>query len=98
MSDKRRAQLAEREEVRRIVLDRDRSCRAAGRAPGPCRQFRGRKPLEVHELWPGAGRSTSWLNPDDCIAVCPSHHDWITEHPADAERLGLLRRGWRSTT
>lgn len=30
----------------------------------------------------------------NCIAACQRHHDWITDHPADAYELGLVRHSW----
>lgn len=29
---------------------------------------------------------------DDLITLCRRHHDYVTEHPADAYEAGLARR------
>lgn len=89
VSKKRRNQMGSRKAARDDVLRRDRRCRAALIAPGPCGTRPGRYDLEVHELTRGAGRGSAWLNPDLCIAVCPAHHDWITTNPKEAIQLGL---------
>lgn len=91
MSPKRRRQLAERARVRDIVLERDGGCRAQG-APGRCGTLPGRPLMEVHEIESRGRNPHAWLDPDLCVAICPRHHDWVTEHPADAEKLGLYQR------
>jgi hypothetical protein len=32
------------------------------------------------------------------VALCPLHHDWVTDHPRDATELGLLASGFRPPT
>ena len=88
-SKKRIAEAPTRAAVRAEVLDRDRGCRARGIAPGPCAARPGRAPLEVHEVVSRARRPGGHLDPENCLALCPGHHDWVTEHPTDAEALGL---------
>lgn len=94
VSRKRKRDLGKRNEVRLVVLERDRTCQADGLAPGSCATYGGRASLEVHEVLARSQSSISWLTPADCIAVCPKHHDWITEHPLEAKALGLRRSTW----
>lgn len=90
MSKKRRALLARRAEVRQVVLVRDRVCQAAVFVPEvACGFLPGRPGLEVDELRGGSRRATEWLDPEDCQAICPVHHDWKTDH----KKLYLTRRG-----
>lgn len=44
---------------------------------------------DVHEVL-SRGRGGSITDPDNCIAVCRPCHDWIGQHPALAQELGLL--------
>jgi 5-methylcytosine-specific restriction endonuclease McrA len=94
-SEKRRLEAGEREHVRLAVIRRDGGCVAIRRgAPGPCRSpWADRPELEVHEV-KSRGRGGSYLDPGNCVAVCQSHHDWITEHPVEARDLGLLIHSW----
>jgi len=92
ISAKRRGQTAERARVRAEVLARDEVCRASTLGLGPCARYGDRAPLEVHEIVP-RGRGGDWLDPDNCAALCPKHHDYVTDHPAEATDLGLLASG-----
>jgi len=96
MSDKRRAELPRRAEVRREVLERDGSCVAAGLVPEvACSSPNPDRPrLEVDEI-AGRGRGGDWLDPENCQALCQAHHDWKTREPAKAEALGLTRKAPR---
>jgi hypothetical protein len=85
VSKKRSAQQDARAECRRIVLGRDRMCR------GDC----GRPATEVHELGRGAYRQSCWLNPELCLGLCRECHQWVTEHPLEAQDRGLALPGWR---
>lgn len=91
VSDKRRAQAGEREQCRETVFARDRTCRGTGATRVQC----GVTPTEVHELGRGAYRTSCWLNPELCIALCRACHQWVTEHPTEAQILGLALPGWR---
>lgn len=95
VSKKRRAAMPDRERVRLAVIDRDRGCVVAAMGvpeAGPCGQRAGRAMLEVHEVIP-RGRGGDWLDVDNCIALCPAHHDWVTNNPASAAEYGLVRSG-----
>lgn len=102
MSKKRKAEMPARADTRSTVLARDRGCVAddmvhvlmadGRRVTVPHGQIGGRAPLEVHEIRGGADRSTTYLEPDWCIALCPVAHDWIGSHRDDAVELGLLAR------
>lgn len=48
--------------------------------------------LQLHHV---KNRSQGGTNDDDNLrAVCGTHHNWITEHPADAHEVGLTRWSW----
>lgn len=34
------------------------------------------------------------VDPDNGRLLCTAHHNWVTEHPADAHDLGLHRWSW----
>jgi 5-methylcytosine-specific restriction endonuclease McrA len=106
MSPKRRNQLAERKQVREQVLERDGGCvfwdRAwcsAGWLPGDLvgAPTRCTDTLEVHEVIPRSAWAAGWLVPDNCVTLCGGpngHHAWVTDHPAEAHRLGLHGFSW----
>lgn len=91
VSKKRAAQNLAREECRQTVLARDRQCRGAGITPVLC----GRTATEVHELGRGPYRRDCFLEPDLCLGLCRWCHQWVTEHPLDAQELELALPGWR---
>ena len=91
VSDKRRGQAKEREQCRETVLSRDLTCRGCDVAPVSCTRI----PTEVHELGRGSYRSSCWLNPELCLGMCRHCHQWVTEHPREAQLLGLAWPGWR---
>jgi len=73
--------------TRDLVLARDQGCRGAALVPHvAC--FGG---LDVHELLTRA-RGGSITDPDNCVALCRGHHNWVHDHPADATAVGLLRK------
>lgn len=87
MSKKRKSQLPQRKEVRRIVLTRDMlSCRAKFLVPS----IECHGPLDVDEIVP-RGRGGDWLDIENCQVLCRAHHTWKHDNPADAERLGLTK-------
>ncbi len=96
-SDKRRSEAAARAQVRIDVLARDGECIPANRGmPGPCEVYGGRAPLEVHEIAARGTHPGSHLDPDLCVATCPSHHDDLTNATGRllelARKLDLRRR------
>ena len=91
VSKKRAAQAGARAECRKVVLARDRQCRGHGITGVACRVF----PSEVHELGRGAYRQSCWLEPELCIGLCRPCHQWVTEHPTDAQSRGLALAGWQ---
>ena len=91
MSKKRAAQAEERAACRQAVLLRDRVCRGRGATRVQCAVT----PSEVHELGRGSYRSSCWLDPELCIALCRPCHQWVTEHPTEAQVLGLALAGWQ---
>lgn len=91
ISKKRQDQAEARAECRRIVLERDRTCRGLHSTPVRCQVV----PSEVHELGRGSYRETCWLDPELCIGLCRPCHQWVTEHPHDAVEAGLAMWGWQ---
>lgn len=51
-----------------------------------CSWLPDRRQLEVDELRGGSHRSTEWLDPDQCRATCPFHHDIKTTHKREVLR------------
>jgi hypothetical protein len=88
ISKKRRAQLAERKQVREFVLARDNGCIGAALVSWvPCAG-----PIDVHEVVRRSQDSTAWLNPELCVSLCRAHHDYTHHNPGVAYQIGLLRR------
>lgn len=86
MSDKRQSTLAQRREVREQVIKRDQECRLKDHSP--C--FGD---LDVHEVLTRA-RGGDPLDPNNCVALCRTHHDFAHRNPKWAEEVGLLRHSW----
>lgn len=91
MSAKTRARIPGRQECRRIVIERDKTCRfwAAFNfmPPGeyevpPC----GGRP-EVHE--PARRGNCDFTDPAECILLCERHHAWVGRNIDLARRIGL---------
>lgn len=88
MSDKRRAEIPERDRVREQVLRRDNYlCVAADLVPSVACWGH----LDVDEIKPRSDGG-DYLNPDDCQSICRAHHDWKHAHHKEALALGLWRR------
>lgn len=86
-SKKRIKEGPRREEVRRIVLERDMGlCRAKFLVDF----LTCSGPLDVDEVIP-RGRGGDHLNPDNCQVLCRAHHRWKHDHPKEAEELGLTK-------
>ena len=103
MSPKRRSQLAERKQVREHVLERDGGCvfwerayDSTGWLPGDLvgAPTRCTETLDVHEVIPRSAWAAGWLSIGNCVTLCRTHHEWVTEHPAEAHRLGLHGFSW----
>lgn len=94
MSERRRAEAPERAAVREIVLVRaGRQCEAIDLVPEvSCWHPDGRGALDVHEIVPRSAWRAGYLDPDNCLALCRAHHDWIDHHPERALALGLRGR------
>lgn len=80
MSEKRKAERAERALVRAEVIRRAGGrCQYENVVPEiPCGFLPDRRKLEVDELRGGSYRSIEYLDPDSCRATCPRHHDYKT--------------------
>jgi len=84
-----------RDRVRTEVIGRDGGCVAEGIPGIPHGQIPGRATLEVNELQRGSGvRQRVYLDPDWCIALCPTAHDFVTTHYKEAEDAGLYLPSW----
>lgn len=46
---------------------------------------------DLHEIVSRA-RGGSIVDPENVVPLCREHHRWVTEHPLEAEKLGLSRR------
>lgn len=91
MSEKRKAEKPKRDRVRQEVLARDGGCTGRGVLPGRCASpFPDRPRLEVHEVISRGRWAKGYLVPENCRALCQVHHDWVTEHPDEAEKEGFL--------
>jgi hypothetical protein len=95
VSKKRAATFSARRECVRIVLERDLGCRFWARmnAMGPPKNLVVDAPvcwgpIDVHE--PGhRSQGADPTDPDQCVALCRAHHDWVHDHPLRAAPLGL---------
>lgn len=90
VSARRLAERPEREAVRVEVLRRDGGCRGRGILPGRCGSpWRGRPPLEVHEVVSRGRWASGYLVAANCLTLCQVHHDWVTTHPTEATEAGF---------
>ena len=80
-SKKRRAENAERAAVREACFMRDQyRCQARGVLAGECSPG-----LECNEIIRRGQWRAGYLILDNTVTLCPRHHQWVTEHPAEAE-------------
>lgn len=84
-SEKRKAEKPRRDEVRRIVFERDGGCQARGILPGRCWRV-----MDAHEVQSRGRRPGGHLDPENVITLCRGHHEWVTNHSEEAEALGFL--------
>lgn len=90
VSDARRAEMRQRRRTvdavwgRRESQEADPMCQVAGCI---------READDVHEPHTRA-RGGSAADAANMLAVCRPCHDWIHEHPAEAQRRGLLVSSW----
>jgi len=88
ISDKRRAQLAERKRLRDHQLSVRPLCEA--KIDGICQN----RATDVHEIINRSQRSTSWLEPDLFVSLCRHCHSYATTHPLWARKHGLSLPSW----
>jgi hypothetical protein len=89
-STKRKAERPDRQRVREITLKRaNYQCQLARLVP----DVECWGPLDVDEIAARGVAPGSHLNEDVTIAVCRRHHDWRTQHPAEAYELGARITG-----
>lgn len=91
VSAKRSKLFKARAEVREAAIERDGRCAAAARGLLQGIECWGR--AEVNEVIRRGQWSAGWLELDNTVVLCVAHHQWVTEHPIDAEELGLYARG-----
>ena len=48
---------------------------------------------DAHEVLSRA-RGGSILDENNILMLCRPHHSWVSEHPAEATKLGLLKSRW----
>ena len=60
-----------------------------------CQRCMIRPSTDVHEIKSRA-RGGSILNESNCVALCRTCHDWITENPARAKQEGWLKNSWET--
>lgn len=89
VSDKRRKAMEVRRGVVRELMRLHPWCQAGVLCGGRARS------VDVHERLSRA-RGGSITDPDHghMVTVCRACHDWVTTHPADAERLRLALPSW----
>ncbi len=46
--------------------------------------------IDPHHIAPKGRRPDLKYDVDNGICLCRTHHDWVHDHPAEAEKLGLL--------
>ena len=90
VSEKRLAERDERAAVRETTL------RRAGfrcQAPGAF-GLRCAGDLDVHETYPRGANPGSHLDPVVTMALCRTHHRYVTDHPQEAHDAGLRHWSW----
>lgn len=92
MSKRRVAERPTRQAVIRQVHARDLVCRGINAVP----ELVCGGPLDVHELKRGAARASTYLDVDQCILLCRTHHTWVTENPRAAQARGLAKWSWEA--
>lgn len=86
MSEKRKAEIPIRKDVRGEVIRRDKVCQARDLVW----EVACGGPLDVDEIVP-RGRGGDYLDPANCQLLCRNHHRWKHEHPLRATALGFLK-------
>lgn len=92
VSDKRRAQMIERRRNWHDAYGERPDC--AGRGTIPVCDTRPHPADDGHEVLSRA-RGGSITDPAGGLPLCRTGHTWVTEHPAEAEALGMLRPSTR---
>jgi hypothetical protein len=88
ISDRRREQMAERKRNWHDAYGYRPDC--AGRGIIPVCDTRSHPADDGHEVL-SRGRGGSITDPGNGVPLCRTGHTWVTEHPAGAEALGMLR-------
>lgn len=88
MSDERRGEIDQRQEVCRLVLRRDGECVLKTLVPRiRCWGHHDAHEPETRARFPGR---KAWLDPDRCVLLCQGHHRWVTaDLDREATALGL---------
>ena len=86
VSQKRWAQIPERQELRQIQLVGAPDCEA--KIEGVCQIHA----TDVHELINRSQMRNSWLTPELFVSLCRPCHSWATTHPLWSRKHGLQLR------
>lgn len=79
----------------KAVLDRDgHKCQwpvlfVGDGMPSACRTRDDR--IDPHHMYTRGRRPDKKYDPDAGIALCRWHHDWVGDHPIEAEVMGLIK-------
>lgn len=84
-SAKRNAIRPERARLRQAILGQRPWCECCGASPSQ----------DAHEIVTRA-RGGSILDPNNILALCRPCHEWIGNHPKDAQECGLIAPSWAS--
>lgn len=91
ISERRRRQRAERDEVVAAAFKRDGfACQARLLVP----KITCRGQLDPHERIPRSVWRDGYLVLANVISVCRAHHDWIDDNPDAAHDVGLHGKSW----
>lgn len=91
-SPRKQALLGAEHAFREAVRDRDgRRCTFPH---GSLPWLRCSMRLEVHHVASRGARPDLALDPDNGTTLCSLSHAWVTDHPAEAMRLGLYARSY----
>lgn len=92
VSDDRRDQAWDWQQVKAAVDRRDRGCQANRHFPN----HRCAGPEDPHHRWP-VGEGGPRLDPANVVTLCrwgkPGGHDWVHANREAAEKVGLMLRG-----
>lgn len=89
----RRTQLKPRSKKMTALYTRRRDLVAALLEDGVCERCKTARATDVHEPLLRS-RGGDIVDPDQCVALCRSCHDWIHDHPKAATVEGWMKHAW----